>query len=55
MEEDYSLIKERDEEFSRLSMEAIPPEYHNAVGQLMEASFRAGKDAGRRSLWPVCA
>jgi hypothetical protein len=53
MEELYSEIKDRDEEHSRASLDAIPPEYHNAVGQLMEASFRAGKDAGRRSMWPV--
>ena len=51
MEELYSEIEERDEEHSRASLDAIPSEYHAAVGQLMEASFRAGKDAGRRSVW----
>ena len=53
MEELYSEIKDRDEEHSRASLDSIPSEYHNAVGQLMEASFRAGKDAGRRSVLPV--
>jgi hypothetical protein len=55
MEEVYSLIKERDEEYSRASLEAIPSEYHHAVGQLMDASFRAGKEAERKSLvWAGC-
>jgi hypothetical protein len=48
MEDDYLLIKERDEEHSRTSLDAIPPEYHHAVGQLMEASFNAGKEAERQ-------
>jgi hypothetical protein len=53
MEDLYSEIKERDEDHSRASLDAIPTEYHNAVVQLIDASFRAGKDAGRRSMWPV--
>ena len=55
MEEIYSLIKERDEEHSRASLDAIPAEYHHSVGQLMEASFTAGKDAGRRTIWHLHA
>ena len=53
MEELYSKIEERDKKHSRASLDAIPSEYHAAVWQLMEASFRAGKDVGLRSVWKL--